>query len=68
MAEEVSLVETILVTVVLREAKEKVSGGGAPVFFAENKEEQEKLSLILSRILKGMVHDLENGVYIITKH
>lgn len=68
MAEGTSLVGTIIATIALNEAREKVSGGGAPIFFAENREEQEKLSLLLSRILKGMAHDLENGVYIIIRH
>ncbi|MGI5921400.1 MAG: capping complex subunit for YIEGIA [Syntrophomonadaceae bacterium] len=45
-----------------------VSGSGCPVFFAHNAEQQEKLGLYLARILGGIVHDLENGVYIIVKH
>ncbi|HWJ02079.1 MAG TPA: hypothetical protein VNU93_00285 [Verrucomicrobiae bacterium] len=39
-----------------------------PVFYAADKDEQEKVALLLSRILNAMVHDLENGVYIIVKH
>ena len=46
----------------------KVAGGGAPVFYAENEEEQGKLALTLSRITEGVAHDLENGTYIIVKH
>ncbi|NPV28624.1 MAG: hypothetical protein HPY58_02995 [Firmicutes bacterium] len=42
--------------------------GGAPVFVARSREEQERMALVLSRILKGMVHDLENGLLIIVKH
>lgn len=42
--------------------------GGAPIFIARNEEEQKRIALILSRVLKGMVHDLENGTYIIVKH
>ncbi|MDH7576305.1 MAG: hypothetical protein QHH75_00505 [Bacillota bacterium] len=42
--------------------------GGAPIFIAHSREEQERMALVLSRILKGMVHDLENGVLIIVKH
>ncbi len=42
--------------------------GGAPIFIACSREEQIKIALVLSRILKGMVHDLENGVLIIVKH
>ncbi len=42
--------------------------GGAPIFVARNEDEQKRIALILSRVLKGMVHDLENGTYIIVKH
>ncbi len=47
--------------------KDRVSGG-APIFFASNEEEQEKVASYLSRILDAMVHDLENGTYILVKH
>lgn len=43
-------------------------GGGAPIFFARSREEQEKLARYLARALDAMVHDLENGVYIIARH
>ncbi len=43
-------------------------GGTGPLFLAENPEEQQRTSLLLARILGGVVHDLENGVYIIVKH
>lgn len=46
----------------------KVNGGGCPVFLVQDKNEQNKLSLILARILGGIAHDLENGIYIIVKH
>ncbi|HBQ87803.1 MAG TPA: hypothetical protein DER33_02500 [Syntrophomonas sp.] len=46
----------------------KVAQGGCPVFYALNQEEQEQISLLLARILGGLVHDLENGVYIIVRH
>lgn len=46
---------------------EKVRGS-CPLFLAHNAEEQERISLLLARILGGIVHDLENGVYIIVKH
>jgi hypothetical protein len=46
----------------------KVGDAGCPVFYASNGEEQEKVSLLLARVLGGVVHDLENGVYIIVRH
>ncbi|MBO8159557.1 hypothetical protein [Thermosyntropha sp.] len=46
----------------------KVAGGGCPVFLAEDEKEQEKMALLLARVLGGVVHDLENGVYFICKH
>ena len=42
--------------------------GSCPLFLAGNPEEQQRISLLLARILGGIVHDLENGVYIIVKH
>lgn len=46
---------------------EKVRGS-CPIFLAGNAEEQHRISLLLARIMGGIVHDLENGVYIIVKH
>ncbi|MGB9802578.1 capping complex subunit for YIEGIA [Desulfofundulus sp.] len=45
-----------------------IVAGGAPIFFARNQEEQEKMARYLARTLDAMVHDLENGVYVIVKH
>ena len=68
MSDDVSLTGTVLAAIVVEEAKTKVAGGGATVFTVADQEEQEKIALILSRILKGSVHDLENGVYIVVRH
>lgn len=57
-----------LILAIVTTDMEKVSGGGCPVFLAKDKEEMEKLSLLLSRILGGVIHDLENGVYFIFRH
>lgn len=46
----------------------KIQGGSCPIFLAGDRTEQEKLSLLLARILGGTVHDLENGVLIISRH
>jgi hypothetical protein len=45
-----------------------VAGGGAPVFHVSDAEEQEKVATYLARITEGVVHDLENGVFIVVKH
>jgi len=47
--------------------KEQVSGG-APIFFARDKAEQERTANYLARIFDAMVHDLENGSYILVRH
>lgn len=57
----------IILAIITRDMR-KVNSGGCPVFLAENKEEMEKISLLLSRVLGGVIHDLENGVYFIFRH
>ncbi|MDQ0285678.1 hypothetical protein J2Z49_000782 [Desulfofundulus luciae] len=59
MAERILAVVTLNMDIV---------AGGAPIFFARNQEEQVKMARYLARTLDAMVHDLENGVYIIVKH
>jgi len=43
-------------------------GGDVPIFFANTEEEQVKTASTIAQVLKGMVHDVGNGVYIIVKH
>lgn len=64
---DIITIGSILATIVLEEAKDKVRGG-VPIYVTETKEEQEKIALIMSRILNAMAHDLENGVYILVRH
>ncbi|MDO9535773.1 MAG: hypothetical protein Q7J85_10700 [Bacillota bacterium] len=59
--------EKFILAIVALDA-EKVGGCGTPVFFAVNKEEQDKIATYLARITEGVVHDLENGTYIVVKH
>jgi hypothetical protein len=47
---------------------EKVFGGGAPVFISQTEEEQDKIATILARVTDGVIHDLENGVYLLVRH
>lgn len=42
--------------------------GGAPIFFARDEEELEKIALYIAKIFDAMAHDLENGTYIIVHH
>ncbi|KJS22523.1 MAG: hypothetical protein VR72_05645 [Clostridiaceae bacterium BRH_c20a] len=62
---EIAIKEQILA--VVTEYPEKVQGNFG-IFITKNDQETQHLALLLSRILKAMVHDLENGVYIIVKH
>ncbi|GFN23470.1 MAG: hypothetical protein IMW96_07990 [Thermoanaerobacteraceae bacterium] len=59
---------SILAVIATRGARDKVAGGGAPIFFVEDENEQQKLGLTLSRVLDAMAHDLENGVLVIVRH
>lgn len=43
-------------------------GGDIPIFFATTPDEQARVANGLAQILKAMVHDMGNGVYIIVKH
>jgi hypothetical protein len=47
---------------------DKVKGGGCPVFKASDDKEMRNISLLLARITGGIVHDLENEVFIIVRH
>lgn len=42
--------------------------GGVPIFLAKDEDERERLALYIARSLDAMVHDLENGCYIIVRH
>ena len=63
--EEIEITGAILAVICLEPDK---VGEGCPAFFAASPEEQQRTSLLLARILGGIVHDLENGVYIVVKH
>ena len=63
---DVGIKDKILAVVTLDE--KKIIPGGVPIFMAEDQKELEKTSLLIAKITTGMVHDLENGCYIIVKH
>lgn len=62
---DISISDYILAIVTL---KRDSVGGQAPIFYAENEDEREKIALYLSKMMKAVVHDLENGTYVLVKH
>lgn len=62
---EVSISKLVLAAVTL---DKDLVGGGVPIFLASDEEEQKKISTYLGRILEAVIHDLENGVFIVVKH
>lgn len=62
----IAIKEDILAIVTTDESK--VIGGSVPVFLARNENEREKIAILLAKIVSGMIHDLENGCYVIVKH
>ena len=59
--------DTILAAVTTDEYANKVQGSVA-VFIADDEVEQQRTALLLARIMRGMSHDLENGVMIVVRH
>lgn len=59
--------DCILAAVTTEEAADKVHGSVA-LFLADDAQEQQRTAMLLARILRGMSHDLENGVMIIVRH
>ena len=57
----------LIAVVVLGQDVEHVRGS-VPIFVAADEAELARVTLYLSKIFKAMVHDLENGVYLIVKH
>ncbi len=63
---EIELMNTIIA--IVTHNPEKVQTGFAPVFFSQDDADSERLALLLAKITDGMVHNLENGVFVIVKH
>ena len=51
---------------VVTSKREAVSGGMAPIFFAEDDKERDRIAMWISRITNATVHDLHNGTLILT--
>ena len=64
---DITLEECILAIVALKSSKDKFTAS-IPSFWADSSDEAGHLCLLLSRVLKGMTHDLENGIYLIVRH
>nr|WP_142504316.1 hypothetical protein [Melghirimyces algeriensis] len=47
--------------------REQVAGG-APIFYAKNKEQMEETAFLLEKILDGMVHELNSRTKIVVRH
>lgn len=63
---DVGIKDSILAIITVDE--KVVSGGSVPTFYAKNIEEQKRIALTVSKITTGMVHDLENGCFVIVRH
>ncbi|OWZ82948.1 capping complex subunit for YIEGIA [Natranaerobius trueperi] len=59
---------TNVIVAIVTVAPEKISAGTIPIFYEDSLEEAEQTALTVSRITRGVVHSLENGVLIIAKH
>ena len=66
--ENTTLTNNIIAIITNKENIDKVGGGGAPIFYTDNNEELEQVSMLLARLTLGMVHDLGNGIRVIIKH
>ncbi len=48
--------------------KNKILHSGVATFFCKSIEERDNVSLLISKVTQGMIHDLQNGCVIIVKH
>lgn len=62
-----SSIRGFILAVICKDAS-KVHSGGCPIFLVNDDSEQNRVALLLARILGGVVHDLENDVFIIVRH
>lgn len=45
-----------------------VQAGGVPVFPVADETERDQVALLLAKLLRGTIHDLRNGSYVIVRH
>ncbi|MFW5998305.1 MAG: capping complex subunit for YIEGIA [bacterium] len=67
MESNTNLTNEIIAIITNKENSDKIDGG-VPIFYTDNDEQLEEISMLLARITLGMVHDLGNGVKLIIKH
>lgn len=56
-----------IVAIITRD-RSMISTTTVPVFYANTEEEQEKTALLVAKVTMGMVHDLDNGSYVVVRH
>jgi hypothetical protein len=44
------------------------AAGGAPIFVVPDSGERLRVAMLIAKILTAMVHDLENGTYLVVRH
>ncbi len=59
---------TEFIIAVVTTNRDVVSSSITPVFYANDDEHKERLALLIAKTTRGMVHDLESGIYVIVKH
>lgn len=58
--------QNVVMFALITHKKDRVTSGMAPVFFADDEQESQRIALWISRITGADVHDLQNGVLMLT--
>lgn len=53
---------------VVTDRQDGVLAGGLPVFVQPDADKRRQLAVTLSQIVRGTVHQLEEGTYVIVRH
>ncbi|MFA5528461.1 MAG: hypothetical protein WC996_07575 [Peptostreptococcales bacterium] len=57
-----------MILAIVASDKESIESSSVPIFYVQDKEEGERLALLVSKVTMGMVHYLGSGIYVIVKH
>lgn len=60
--------DTTAILAVITTDKQKLAGGGVPVFVVDDQERLHEVSASLSNILDASAHEIHSDVMIIVKH